>query len=146
MTSGLCGIFIITNDRPLKATKVRTSVGTVITYKKCTTKTIAYVMSRSAARMGKMRLVPTSVVTKRVHSFLKSIKTSYVGVNVLCSGGVVQLITNVLSRCDSVPIIISPIVIASSNSGLLRRSTIRTCGSCLFPHASVLAPGGGRTR
>ncbi len=136
----------VTNDSSNNNTNVRTSVGTVSTYKYCTTATVATIAIRGAVKIRTIRTVSSTILNTRVSYIVHSLSIGTIGVNVLRSSRAILRIHQRLRARSTHGVILSPIVISASKRHLVRRDTVTALRRDLVPVTSIVAPGVPRTR
>ena len=87
-----------------------------------------------------VRAVPASFVRQQIESVLSDIRVDAVKIGMLGEPDIVQAVCDVLKREDHGPVILDPVMVATSGDVLLSEKGVRVLTETLMPLADLVTP------
>ena len=84
--------------------------------------------------------IATSCVEEQLQAILEDIGTDALKIGMLYREDIVKIVVSVLSRYPSLPIVVDPVLVATSGDPLVLKSAISSIKELLFPITTLLTP------
>ena len=101
---------------------------------------ITCVVSETADIVRKVHPVPFEVVADQVSLMMESFSVAAVKTGMLFSADIVREVAAVLERFPQIPLVVDPVMIASTGASLLEPDAILAYRELLLPRASLITP------
>ena len=101
---------------------------------------VTCVVSETPKVVEKVHPVPVEVIASQVSLLLKSYPVAAIKTGMLHSKEVIEGVAAVLGKHPDIPLIIDPVMVASSGSPLIEEDAIEAYRDSLFPRATLITP------
>lgn len=101
---------------------------------------VTCVVSETANIVRAVHPVPVGIVSDQVSLLLESFPVAAVKTGMLFSAGHVRAVADILKRHPGLPLVVDPVMIASTGAPLLEPEAIEAYRELLFPLARVITP------
>ena len=102
---------------------------------------ITCVVAEVPGRVGAIQAVRPAVVAAQIRMSLEAFPVAAIKTGMLFSAPIIRAVAAELDRCKTLPpLVVDPVMIASSGDPLLKRSAIAACERLLFPKATLVTP------
>lgn len=101
---------------------------------------VTCVVSETANIVRAVYPVPVGIVSDQVSLMLESFPVAAVKTGMLFSAAHVRAVASILSRHPGLPVVVDPVMIASTGDSLLETDAIEAYRELLFPLARVITP------
>jgi hydroxymethylpyrimidine/phosphomethylpyrimidine kinase len=100
---------------------------------------VTAVTAQNSLAVTDVHEVPAGVVAAQITAVLSDLDVAAIKIGMLYSGEIVEAVAAALKGCD-VPVVLDPVMIASSGRVLLRPSAVAAMVAQLFPLAGLVTP------
>jgi hydroxymethylpyrimidine/phosphomethylpyrimidine kinase len=104
---------------------------------------ITCVVSEMPGHVSKIEPVSAELVRDQIEVLLRNFPVAAIKTGLLFSAGIIAKIASVLRERRSTPLVIDPVMVATSGDALLQDDAIQTYERDLFPLAALLTPNLG---
>lgn len=104
------------------------------------TSAITAVTAQNALRIDALTCLPVSLVVSQIRSVLSHIGAEAIKTGMLGSPEIIQGVASSLSRYPGIPLVVDPVMSASSGSALLEEGSLEVLRSRLLPLARIVTP------
>ena len=101
---------------------------------------VTCVVSETSQIVEAVHPLPTAIVAGQVALMLKSFPVAAIKTGMLFSAELIQAVADQLKAHPGIPLVIDPVMVASSGSSLLEPDAVQTYCDALFPLARVITP------
>ncbi|HEX8077101.1 MAG TPA: bifunctional hydroxymethylpyrimidine kinase/phosphomethylpyrimidine kinase, partial [Chthoniobacterales bacterium] len=101
---------------------------------------VTCVVAETPGRVAKIEPMSADLVREQIEVLLRSFPVAAIKTGLLCSGEIVAAIADALREDRSAPLVVDPVMIATSGDQLLRDDAIEIYERELFPIATVITP------
>ena len=101
---------------------------------------VTCVVAETPGRVSKIEAVSAELVREQIEVLLRAFPVAAIKTGLLFSGEIVAEIARLLSEHRSIPLVIDPVMIATSGAALLQPDAIEIYERHLFPLAALLTP------
>jgi hydroxymethylpyrimidine/phosphomethylpyrimidine kinase len=98
------------------------------------------VVAETPGRVSKIEPVSVELVREQIEVLLRSFPVAAIKTGLLFSGEIVEEVVAVLRKHRSIPVVVDPVMVATSGDALLQDTAIDIYERELFPLAAVLTP------
>lgn len=104
------------------------------------TSAITAVTAQNALRIDALTCLPVSLVVSQIRSVLSDIGVEAVKTGMLGSPEIIQGVASSLKRYPAIPLVVDPVMAASSGSALLEEGSLEVLRGQLLPLARIVTP------
>jgi hydroxymethylpyrimidine/phosphomethylpyrimidine kinase len=104
---------------------------------------VTCVVAETPGHVSKIESVSAELVRDQIEVLLRNFPVAAIKTGLLFSAGIIAEIASVLRERRSTPLVIDPVMVASSGDALLQDDAIQTYEQELFPLAALLTPNLG---
>ena len=101
---------------------------------------VTCVVAETPGRVSQIEPVSPAVVREQIEVLLRSFPVAAIKTGLLFSAEIVQAISSVLREHRSIPLVIDPVMVATSGDPLLQDDAIEIYDRELFPRAALITP------
>lgn len=101
---------------------------------------ITAVTAQDTCRVGRVMDVPADMVREQLHIVLNDIHPQAVKTGMMSNADIVGAVAGELRAYGPVPLVVDPVMVATSGDALMRRGTLDVLVSDLFPLATLVTP------
>ena len=104
------------------------------------TSVITSVTAQNTCRVAAIHPVPAPIVTAQLNSVFEDFEINTVKIGMLGESGVIDVVADMLEHFGPLPIVLDPVMVATSGDRLINSKAIDKLKSRLFPLATLLTP------
>ncbi len=104
------------------------------------TTAITCVTAQSPAGVAGVQAVRPAIVQLQLETVFRELRPSAVKTGMLFSESIVEVVADLLSQHRDVPVVVDPVMVATSGARLLRRSAFKSLCARLIPLAALITP------
>ncbi len=104
------------------------------------TSAITAVTAQNALRVDALTCLPVSLVVSQIRSVLSDIGVEAIKTGMLGSPEIIQGVASSLSRYPGIPLVVDPVMAATSGSALLEEGSLEVLRRQLLPLARIVTP------
>jgi hydroxymethylpyrimidine/phosphomethylpyrimidine kinase len=104
---------------------------------------LACVVAETPGLVSKIEPVNAEMVSEQINVLLRGFPIAAIKTGLLFSREIIAAVASVLCEHDRIPLVIDPVMVATSGDPLLREDAIETYERNLFPLAALLTPNLG---
>ena len=104
------------------------------------TSAITAVTAQNALRIDALTCLPASLVVSQIRSVLSHIGAEAIKTGMLGSPEIIQAVASSLSRYPGIPLVVDPVMAATSGSALLEEGSLEALRRQLLPLARIVTP------
>jgi hydroxymethylpyrimidine/phosphomethylpyrimidine kinase len=104
---------------------------------------VTCVVAETPGLVSKIEPVSGELVREQIEVLLRSFPVAAIKTGLLFSGDIIAEVARVLQRHESTPLVIDPVMVATSGDALLRDDAVQTYERELFPLAALVTPNLG---
>lgn len=104
------------------------------------TSAITAVTAQNALRIDALTCLPASLVVSQIRSVLSDIGVEAIKTGMLGSPEIIQGVASSLSRYPGIPLVVDPVMAATSGSALLEEGSLEVLRRQLLPLARIVTP------
>jgi hydroxymethylpyrimidine/phosphomethylpyrimidine kinase len=104
------------------------------------TSAITCITAQNPAAVLAIQPVRTEIVQKQIEAVFTELKPAAVKTGMLFSGAIIRLVADFFSERNRPPLIVDPVMVATSGAVLLKPSAIRILKKALLPRATLITP------
>lgn len=101
---------------------------------------VTAVTAQDTCRVGSVMDVPAEIVREQVHMVLNDIRPQAVKTGMMSNADIVGAVAGELRAYGPVPLVVDPVMVATSGDALMRRGTLDVLVSDLLPLATLVTP------
>ncbi len=101
---------------------------------------VTCVVSETAKTVAAIHPVPADLIESQVSLLLESFPVAAIKTGMLHSAEVIARVAHCLQRHPGIPLVVDPVMIASSGASLLEADAIDAYRTLLFPRATLITP------
>src|SRR3954469_22688329 len=101
---------------------------------------VTCVVAETPGRVSRIEPVSPGLVREQIEVLLRSFPISAIKTGLLFSAGIIRAIANVLREDRSIPLVIDPVMVATSGDPLLQADAIEIYERELFLRAALITP------
>src|ERR1041385_8376699 len=101
---------------------------------------VTCVVAETPGRVSKIEPVSAALVREQIEVLLREFPVAAIKTGLLFSAEIIREIASVLREARSIPLVIDPVMVATSGDSLLQDNAIRSYEQELFPHAALITP------
>lgn len=101
---------------------------------------VTAVTAQNTCGVNRIQEMPPSMVAEQIRAVFSDIRPDAVKIGMLFSASIVECVADQLESWGRVPIVIDPVMVASSGAGLLRPEAVRILEKRLMPMADLITP------
>ena len=101
---------------------------------------VTCVVAETANIVRAVQPLPPAIVVDQILLLLDSFPVAAIKTGMLCSAALVHAVAEILQHHSSIPLVVDPVMIASTGTTLLEPAAIAAYRECLFPMARVITP------
>jgi len=102
--------------------------------------TVTCVVAETPGRVSRIEGLSAEMVREQIAVLLRGFSVGAIKTGMLLSGEIVAQVAAILASHQSIPIVVDPVMIATSGDALLRDDAIAIYEEQLFPRAALLTP------
>jgi len=84
--------------------------------------------------------IPPAFVQAQIRSVLSDIQVAAIKTGMLATAGIIEAVADSLAEYPHVPLVVDPVMVATSGDRLLAEDAVKTLIAALFPRAALLTP------
>ena len=104
------------------------------------TSAVTAVTAQNALRIDALTCLPVSLVVSQIRSVLSHIGAEAIKTGMLGSPEIIQGVASSLNRFPGIPLVVDPVMAATSGSALLEEGSVEVLRSRLLPLARIVTP------
>lgn len=104
------------------------------------TSAITAVTAQNALRIDALTCLPVSLVVSQIRSVLSHIGAEAIKTGMLASPEIIQGVASSLNRYPGIPLVVDPVMAATSGSALLEEGSVEVLRGRLLPLARIVTP------
>lgn len=104
---------------------------------------VTCVVAETPGRVSKIEPVSPELVREQIEVVRRSFPVAAMKTGLLCSGAIIAAIVHALREEQSVPLVVDPVMVATSGDAFLQEEAIEVYEQELFPLATLITPNLG---
>jgi len=104
------------------------------------TSAVTAVTAQNALRIDALTCLPVSLVVSQIRSVLSEIGAEAIKTGMLGGPEIIQGVASSLSRYPGIPLVVDPVMAATSGSALLQKGSLDVLRHRIFPLARIVTP------
>jgi hydroxymethylpyrimidine/phosphomethylpyrimidine kinase len=101
---------------------------------------VTCVVAEVPGKVSRIDAVDTRNVREQIELLLAHFPVAAIKTGLLCSPGIVETVAAALEQAGCIPLVVDPVMIASSGDALLQPAAVEICCARLFPRATLITP------
>jgi len=102
---------------------------------------VTCVVAEVPGKVSRIDAVETGIVRDQIELLLDRFPVGAIKTGLLLSAQIVETVACVLDQCaGKIPLIVDPVMVATSGDALLQPAAVGACCARLFPHATLVTP------
>jgi hydroxymethylpyrimidine/phosphomethylpyrimidine kinase len=102
---------------------------------------VTCIVAEIPGKVSRIEAATPGIVREQIRVLLKNFEISAIKTGLLCSAEIISAVTEALLNSGSrIPLVIDPVMIATSGDHLLERAAIDAYKNILFPRAALITP------
>src|SRR6476646_10289199 len=101
---------------------------------------VTCVVAETPGKVSKIEPVSAALVREQIEVVMRSFPVAAIKTGLLCSGEIMAAIADVLREQQSIPLVIDPVMVATSGDALLPDDAVQIYERDLFPLATLVTP------
>src|SRR6478735_1261661 len=101
---------------------------------------VTCVVAETPGKVSKIETMSAALVREQIEVVMRSFPVAAIKTGLLCSGEIIAAVADVLREQSSIPLVIDPVMVATSGDALLPDDAIDIYERELFPIAALVTP------
>ena len=101
---------------------------------------VTCVVAEVPGRVVDIQPLPSKVVCEQMRALLKAYPVAAMKSGMLYSGNIIEAVAEVCAEYHDIPMVVDPVMAATTGDALLEVDAVGLYRECLFPHAALVTP------
>ena len=101
---------------------------------------VSCVVAENANEVRAIHEIPARILADQIQILLESFPVAAIKTGMLHSASQIQIVSEILASHPEIPVVVDPVMVASTGDSLVKNETAAACQELLIPRCSLLTP------